>query len=117
MLILCSCFVYTCVLRTEIDQEHTWGETVRRDDFRLDVALMLMQRDLNYTEAFARFCWSDSSPQGPFDFLMWKELCVRCRDLVTVSQAIHYLQQSIGGVLTTRMKTKFRLECSTAEPR
>ena len=85
--------------RTEADREASWDSAVRRDHFRLDIALMLMQRDLNYREAFARFAWSDSSPQGPFDFLMWTELCVRTRDLITVAHAIHYLQTCVGGVL------------------
>ena len=69
------------------------------DHFRLDLALMLMQRDINFTECFVRFALADSSPQGVFDFMMWKELMVAIKDLVRVAEAIKFLQTSRGGVL------------------
>ena len=70
-----------------------------RDHFKLDIALMFTNRDINFRQAHVRFAWADSSPQGPFDFLMWRELVVAIADLLTVAKAIRTLQQTYGGVL------------------
>ena len=69
------------------------------DHFRLDVSLMLTMRDINFRECFARFCLADSSPQGMFDFLMFKEITVAVKDLLRVAEAFRFLQTTRGGVL------------------
>ena len=69
------------------------------DHFKLDLALCLTQRDINFAECFVRFALADSSPQGLFDFMMWKEMMVAVKDLSRVAEAIRYLQTSRGGVL------------------
>ena len=74
--------------------------TVAWDRFRLDVALMLTNRDTNYKEPHVRFSWADSSPQGPWDFIMWKELAVALKNILTVARAIVSLQTTRGGVLS-----------------
>ena len=79
--------------------EDRLSQRVREDHFKLDIALMLTQRDINFSECFVRMALADSSPQGAFDFLMWKEIMVPVKDLMRVSEAICFLQTSRGGVL------------------
>ena len=74
-------------------------DTAARDLFRLDLAYLMLTRDENFGTCILKFAWADSSPQGPYDWLLWKHRCVKARDLLTVAKAVSDLIRMPGGVL------------------
>ena len=74
-------------------------QKVDRDSFKLDLAFMLACRDANARGCFVRFQWADDSPQGPYDWLLWKEMSVAAKHILIVDRAAVFLMQSRGGVL------------------
>ena len=73
--------------------------TDRLNQFRVDLAFLLVTRDQSFNTCLLKFAWADSSPQGGFDFLLWKHRYVRARDLLAVAKALADLIRSPGGVL------------------
>ena len=75
---------------------------VREDELKLDLSLMLTQRDLSWRDRCIRSGWADSSPQGPFNWLMWKCMYVKQKDLVSAVAAAVELTLSPGGIMEDR---------------
>ena len=63
---------------------------------------MLVQRDLTREEPRIWFGWADSSPQVPFDWLLWRYTYVLLRHLWEVVAAACMLVLTTGGVLADR---------------
>ena len=70
-----------------------------KDLFRIDLAYSMMTRDLRFQECHIRFGWADGSPQGLYDFLIWKYKFVKASDLLRVSAAVAELSLTTGGSL------------------
>ena len=70
-----------------------------KDLFRIDLAYSMMTRDLRFQECHIRFGWCDGSPQGLYDFLIWKYKFVKASDLLRVSAAVAELSLTKGGSL------------------
>ena len=67
--------------------------------FKVDLAYMLVCRDDDFSRCSIRFGWGDSSPQGPFDFLLWKARCIYADKLLETADALVQLVNTPGGVL------------------
>ena len=85
----------------EVSGVEHWA-TSREDQFRLDMSLMLVQRELTWEEPRIRMAWADSSPQGPFDWFLWRYVYVLLRDLWEATAAAVTLMITPGGVLADR---------------
>ena len=64
---------------------------IRTGQFQLDVAYMLVRRDESHRAPCVRWGWGDSSPQGGFDWLLWKYRAVLVANLLTVFRAMRTL--------------------------
>ena len=53
--------------------------------FKVDLAYMLVCRDDDFSRCSIKFGWGDSSPQGPFDLLLWKARCIYADQLLETS--------------------------------
>ena len=79
-------------------QVHSYFKTWQ-DLFRIDLAYSMLTRDLRFQECHIRFGWADGSPQGLYDFLIWKYKYVKASDLLCVSEAVAELSLAKGGSL------------------
>ena len=69
------------------------------DQFRVDMAFLLLTRDRGFQQCSVKFAWADASPQGGFDFLLWKHRWVFAKDLLRAAKAMADLTMSVGGAL------------------
>ena len=69
------------------------------NQFRLDLAFMLVMRDLNDRNCIVKFATADSSPQHPFDWLLWKFKWLKVVDLLRAANAMKTLITTAGGAL------------------
>ena len=67
--------------------------------FRLDVASMLMQRDVLAANNWVGYGWADASQQGEFEFMMWKDVRIFTSELLKAAKALATLCKSEGGCL------------------
>ena len=70
-----------------------------RNLFLVDMAFMLLTRDRGFKECMVKFGWGDSSPQGGFDFLLFKYRYVPVKELLNAAAALKDLIKSRGGSL------------------
>ena len=71
----------------------------RQDLFRVDIAYCMLIRDFHFQECCIRFGWADGSPQGLYDFLIWKYKFIKAVDLLRASDAVSDLSLTRGGSL------------------
>ena len=69
------------------------------NQFRLDLSFMFVMRDLNYRNCIVKFATADSSPQHPFDWLLWKFKWIKAVDLLRAANAMKTLITTAGGAL------------------
>ena len=85
--------------------------------FKVDLAFMLVNRDDDFERCSIRFGWSDSSPQGPFDFLVWKHRAIYASELLKVADAMISLVNSPGGVYGGDVGADAEIPVGTPEAR
>ena len=71
----------------------------QRNQFLVDLAYLLVQRDENFQRCLIKFSWADSSPQGRHDFLMWKNRQIEAKNIVRAAELMRFLVTSRGGSL------------------
>ena len=68
-----------------------------RNNFKLDMAFCAVIRQETFQERRSRFGLADSSPQGPYDFLLWKYHWVLWKNLIRAADAVALLATTKGG--------------------
>ena len=91
--------------------------TTLLNQFRVDLAYLLMTRNENFTTCMLKFAWADASPQGPFDWLLWKHRYVRAQHLLQVVEALTALILSPGGSLGGEVGADAEVPIDTFETR
>ena len=56
--------------------------------FRIDMAYMLLTRDIGFKNCLLKWAWADSSPQGGHDFMLWKYKYIFAQMLLPVAMAL-----------------------------
>ena len=69
------------------------------NQFKVDLAYLLVTRDLGFQRCMVKFAWTDSSPQGRFDYLLWKYRQIPAKHIVHAVELLYFLVTSNGGVL------------------
>ena len=84
---------------------------------QIDLAFMLVTRDISFDRCSFKFGWADSSPQGPFDFLLWKYRQIFSSDLLATAAAMTTLITLAGKVLGGKLDDYEEAQLSTMEAR
>ena len=85
--------------------------------FKVDMAYMLVTRDDNFFRRSVKFGWADSSPQGPFDFLLWKNRYIYMTELLATADAMVTLVNTTGGALGGEVADDFEISLEASEAR
>ena len=85
--------------------------------FKVDVAYMLVCRDDDFSRRSIKFGWGDSSPQGPFDILLWKARCIYADQLLEIADAVVKLVNTPGGVIGGETGDDAEIPLETADVR
>ena len=88
-----------------------------RTQFKVDLSYMMVTRNLNFERCSFKFGWADGSPQGPFDFLLWKYRYILASGLLRTAEAMKTLTTTLGGSLGGKRDDCFEIPISTTEAR
>ena len=78
---------------------------------------MLVRRDDSWTRDVVRFGWADSSPQGGFDWLLFKYREVSKADLSAIFDAVKLLMTTHGGSFALTIEAADGISLETGEAR
>ena len=92
-------------------------DTIQQSQFKTDLAFMLVRRDDSWTRDVARFGWADSSPQGGFDWLLFKYREVSKADLSAIFDAVKLLMTTNGGSFALTIEAADGISLETGEAR
>ena len=80
----------------------TGKDSVRRAQLKVDISLMLWERNGLWARRHIRWGWADSSPQGGFEWLLWRCRMIAQDDLMIAYDALKTLCVTEGGSLAPR---------------
>ena len=85
--------------------------------FRIDMAYMLLTRDIGFKNCLLKWAWADSSPQGGHDFMLWKYKYIFAQMLLPVAAALVLLVTTMGGALGGEVGEDMEISFSTEAAR
>ena len=100
-----------CCSNFKLHRVSSWAQ------FKVDMAYIVVTRDESFRRCAVRFGWADASPQGPFDFLMFKCKYIFVSELVKTYEAMITLVNSQGVVLGDGVGSDEELSLQAVEAR